>query len=597
MDIKRRDVLKGAAATAATKAVAAPALLTPTPSYAQQVDAAKKWIDNEFQPSTLTKDQQMAEMEWFIKAAQPFKGMQVSTASEILGIHEYESKTLTKAFAEITGIKVNHELMDEGLIVDKIEVEIQSGKPIYDFWMNDSDFIGTHPRYNDIMGGRLADFMAVDAKEITTPNLDLNDFIGFSFATFTDGKLYQLPDQQFANLYWFRYDWFQRPELKSAFKQKFGYDLGVPVNWSAYEDIADFFTNTVKTIDGERVYGHMDYGKKDPSLGWRFTDAWLSMAGNGDKGLPNGKPVDEWGIRMEAGVPRGSSIPRGGDANGPAAVYALTKFVEWLKKYAPPEAAGMDFLEAGAVPAHRPTAPPIFWYSAFTAALSKPDLPVMNKDGTPKWRMAPSPHGAYWKDGMKLGYQDVGCWTFLKYAPKENIKGGWLYAQFCVSKTVTLKKSVTSLHLIRDSDIWHQAMTDLAPKVGGWVEFYRSPARKLWTPTGVNVPEYGKLAQVWWQNVSKAISGEATPQQAMDGLARDQDAIMARLEKSGAQGKLGPKMNEERDPEYWYAQAEKDGNLAPQRKLANEKPPGETVDYDELLKTWTQTAQPPKKKS
>ena len=72
---------------------------------------------------------------------------------------------------------------------------------------------------------------------------------------------------------------------------------------------------------------------------------------------------------------------------------------------------------------------------------------------------------------------------------------------------------------------------------------------------------------------------------------------MTRLEKSGAQGKLGPKMNEERDPEYWYAKAEKDGNLSPQRKLANEKPPGETVDYDELLKTWTQTAQPPKKKS
>ena len=111
------------------------------------------------------------------------------------------------------------------------------------------------------------------------------------------------------------------------------------------------------------------------------------------------------------------------------------------------------------------------------------------------------------------------------------------------------------------------------------------------------MPEYGKLAQVWWQNVSKAISGEATPQQAMDGLARDQDAIMTRLEKSGAQGKLGPKMNEERDPEYWYAKAEKDGNLSPQRKLANEKPPGETVDYDELLKTWTQTAQPPKRRA
>ena len=83
MDIKRRDVLKGAGTAAAAVAVGAPALLTPTVSYAQQVDAAKKWIDNEFQPSTLSKDQQMAEMEWFIKASAPFKGMQVSTASEI----------------------------------------------------------------------------------------------------------------------------------------------------------------------------------------------------------------------------------------------------------------------------------------------------------------------------------------------------------------------------------------------------------------------------------------------------------------------------------------------------------------------------------
>jgi glycerol transport system substrate-binding protein len=273
MDVKRRDVLKGAAAATAAAAVGAPALLTPTPSYAQQLDAAKKWVDSEFQPSTLTKEQQMAEMEWFVKASQPFKGAKVSCASEILGIHEYESKTLTKAFAEITGIQVNHEMMDEGLIVDKIEVEIQSGRPIYDFWMNDSDFIGTHPRYNDIVGGSLTDFMANEGKEITNPNLDLSDFIGLSFATFTDGKVYQLPDQQFANLYWFRYDWFSRPDIKAGFKKQFGYELGVPVNWSAYEDIAEYFTNTVKEVDGQRVYGHMDYGKKDPSLGWRFTDA------------------------------------------------------------------------------------------------------------------------------------------------------------------------------------------------------------------------------------------------------------------------------------------------------------------------------------
>ena len=150
--------------------------------------------------------------------------------------------------------------------------------------------------------------MAGEGKDVTLPTLDVDDFIGKSFTTGPDGKLYQLPDQQFANLYWFRYDWFTDPQLKDEFKKaKYGYELGVPVNWSAYEDIADFFTNDVKEIDGVRVYGHMDYGKKDPSLGWRFTDAWLSMAGVGDKGIPNGLPVDEWGIRVEGCRPVGSS--------------------------------------------------------------------------------------------------------------------------------------------------------------------------------------------------------------------------------------------------------------------------------------------------
>jgi hypothetical protein len=75
------------------------------------------------------------------------------------------------------------------------------------------------------------------------------------------------------------------------------------------------------------------------------------MAGAGDKGLPNGLPVDEWGIRVEGCSPVGSSVERGGATNGPAAVYATTKYVDWLRKYAPPEAQGMTFSEAGPVPA------------------------------------------------------------------------------------------------------------------------------------------------------------------------------------------------------------------------------------------------------
>jgi glycerol transport system substrate-binding protein len=555
------------------------------------MEEARRWIDSEFQPSTLSKDEQLKEMEWFVNAAKPFAGQEINVVSETITTHEYEARTLAKAFSEITGIKLTHDLIQEGDVVEKIQTQMQSGRNIYDAWVNDSDLIGTHFRYKQAIA--LDDWMAGEGKDVTSPTLDIADFIGKSFTTAPDGKMYQLPDQQFANVYWFRYDWFQRPEFKEKFKAKYGYDLGVPVNWSAYEDIAEFFTNDVKEVDGVKVFGHMDYGRKDPSLGWRFTDAWLSMAGNGDKGIPNGLPVDEWGIRMEGCRPVGSSVDRGGDTNGAAAVYSITKYLDWMKKYAPPQAQGMNFSESGPVPAQGNIAQQIFWYTAFTADMVKPGLPVVNADGTPKWRMAPSPHGSYWKDGMKLGYQDAGSWTLLKSTPVDRRKAAWLYAQFVTSKTVSLKKSHVGLTFIRESDIWHPSMTERAPKLGGLVEFYRSPARVQWTPTGNNVPDYPKLAQLWWQNIGDAASGAKTPQQAMDALAAAQDDVLTRLERANVQGECGPKMNPKTSAEDWIKKAAAAGTIAPQPKLANEKPKGETVDYDTLIKSWP--ASPPKR--
>ncbi|MDX2494518.1 MAG: ABC transporter substrate-binding protein [Desulfuromusa sp.] len=551
-----------------------------TTSASADMTAAKKWVDNEFQPSTLSKAEQMKEMEWFINAAKPFKGMKIKVVSETIPTHEYESKVLTKAFEEITGIKVTHDLIQEGDVIEKLQTQMQSGENIFDAYINDSDLIGTHWRYGYVVN--LTDWMSGEGKDVTLPTLDIDDFMGKSFTTAPDGKLYQLPDQQFANLYWFRYDWFSRADLKAQFKKLYGYELGVPVNWSAYEDIAEFFSEHVKEIDGKAIYGHMDYGKKAPDLGWRFTDAWLSMAGAGDKGIPNGKPVDEWGIRVDKNDrPVGASVSRGGATNGPAAKYSLRKYMEWLRKYAPPGALGMDFYQSLPSLAKGNVAQQIFWYTAFTASMVEKGTPVVNDDGTPKWRMAPSPHGPYWEEGMKLGYQDCGSWTLMKSTPVDRRKAAWLFAQFAVSKSVSLKKAHVGLTPIRDSDIRDESFTKRAPELGGLVEFYRSPARVAWTPTGTNVPDYPKLAQLWWQNIGEAVAGEVTVDTAMNNLAREQDKILIRLARSKSQGNIGPLMNKERDEAYWLNQPG-----APKAKLANEKPQGETVNYDDLIKAW-----------
>ena len=553
-------------------------LLSTIATSSADVEDAERWLP-EFQPSTLDLEQQLAEMQWFIDAARPFAGMEIKVVSETITTHEYEAQVLAKAFTEITGIQVTHDLIGEGDVVEKLQTQMQSGENIYDAYVNDSDLIGTHFRYQQVRN--LSDWMASEASDVTSPTLDLEDFIGISFTTGPDGKIYQLPDQQFANLYWFRYDWFTDPDLKQQFSDKYGYELGVPVNWSAYEDIAEFFSNDVGEIDGQTVYGHMDYGKKDPSLGWRFTDAWLSMAGAGDKGIPNGLPVDEWGLRVDGCRPVGSTVERGGATDGPAAVYSVTKYVDWLQRYAPPEAAGMVFSEAGPVPAQGNIAQQIFWYTTFTADMVLPGLPVMNDDGTPKWRMAPSPHGAYWEEGQKLGYQDTGAWTLMKSTPVDRAKAAWLYAQFVTSKTVSLKKSHVGLTIIRDSDIRHESFSERSVELGGLVEFYRSPARVQWTPTGTNVPDYPRLAQLWWQNIGDASSGAKTPQEALTALAVAQERLMQRLERADVLGECGPRLNEPQSREYWLSQPG-----APKPKLANEKPQGITIDYDELVSSW-----------
>ena len=542
------------------------------------MDEAKEFLDSEIGDlSTLSRADQEAEMQWFIDAAKPFDGMEIKVVSETITTHEYESKVLAPAFTAITGIKITHDLIGEGDVVEKLQTQMQSGENIYDAYINDSDLIGTHWRYQQAR--ILTDWMEGEGKDVTNPNLDLDDFIGKSFTTAPDGKLYQLPDQQFANLYWFRYDWFTDPDIMAEFKEKYGYDLGVPVNWSAYEDIAEFFTG--RDIDGVEVYGSMDYGKKDPSLGWRYTDAWMSMAGMGDKGEPNGLPVDEWGIRVnENSQPVGACMARGGAANSPAAVYAVEKAIEWLNKYSPPSAMGMTFSEAGPVPGQGNIAQQMFMYTTFVAPLVD-SAEVMNEDGTPKWRLAPSPHGVYWEDGMKVGYQDVGSWTLMKSTPEDRAKAAWLYAQFVTSKTVDVKKSHVGLTFIRESTIQHDSFSERAAKLGGLVEFYRSPDRVRWSPTGTNVPDYPKLAQLWWQNIGDAMSGAKSAQDALDSLCSDMERVMERLERAGIQGDLGPVMNEEKDAEEWLSM-----EGSPKPAIENEREEPKTVSYDELVASW-----------
>ena len=87
-------------------------------------------------------------------------------------------RSLTKAFEEITGIKVNHQILGEGEVVQAVQTQMQTNRNLYDAYINDSDLIGTHSRLQSAVN--LTDWMAGEGKDVTNPGLDLDDFIGKS---------------------------------------------------------------------------------------------------------------------------------------------------------------------------------------------------------------------------------------------------------------------------------------------------------------------------------------------------------------------------------------------------------------------------------
>jgi glycerol transport system substrate-binding protein len=103
----------------------------------------------------------------------------------------------------------------------------------------------------------------------------------------------------------------------------------------------------------------------------------------------------------------------------------------------------------------------------------------------------------------------------------------------------------------------------------------------LWSPTGINVPDYPKLAQIWWQQIGDVNSGAFTPQQAMDRLAEEMNLVMSRMEAAdkanNTYGGCGPRLAKPKGAKYWLKQPG-----SPKAKR-NEKPKGKTVPFE---KAW-----------
>jgi glycerol transport system substrate-binding protein len=87
-----------------TSALALTAGLLPVMPAFADMDAATAFLD-EIERSVLSREEQEAEMQWFIDAAEPVPGHGNPVVSETITTHEYEANVLAPAFTAITGIR------------------------------------------------------------------------------------------------------------------------------------------------------------------------------------------------------------------------------------------------------------------------------------------------------------------------------------------------------------------------------------------------------------------------------------------------------------------------------------------------------------
>ena len=212
------------------------------------------------------------------------------------------------------------------------------------------------------------------------PGLDVGDFIGkrrsrpVPTASSTSCRTSSLQTSTGSGK-----DWFNRPgrPCRAQFKEIYGYDLGVPVNWSAYEDIAEFFSVHVQG-DRRRAASMATWttASAHRTSDGEMTDAWLSMAGAGERWtspteFPSTNGAFAW-KRARCNPAGASGQPAAAPQTAPAAVYAIRKWDEWLRQLCSsggPRA--MTSISRCQRLAQGNVAQQIFWYTAFTADMVK----------------------------------------------------------------------------------------------------------------------------------------------------------------------------------------------------------------------------------
>lgn len=324
-----------------------------------------------------------------------------------------------------------------------------------------------------------------------------------------DGKVLSQSMDGDVHTYTYRIDLFEDPKEKEAFKVKYGYDLAVPHTWKQYLDIAEFFQRPDKGL-----WGTAEAFRRGGQQFWFFFSHAAAYTNHPDH--PGSMFFDP--DTMDAQI------------NNPGWVKGLEEYIR-ASKLAPPNALNFSFGEVNAAVAGGQVAESIGWGDTGVIAADPKQSKIAGKVGsailpgsaeiwnykTKSWDKFP--------EVVFSPFMAFGGWQIGVASSTKNKEAAWSFIQTLTSPEVSGQAVVTGgtgvnpyrLSHVTNLANWSKIFSDREAKEYLGAQQASLDAKNV--ALDMRLPGYFSYTEVLEIELSKALAGQSTPQQALDSVA------------------------------------------------------------------------------
>ena len=309
--------------------------------------------------------------------------------------------------------------------------------------------------------------------------------------------------------YTYRIDLFEDEGNKAAFKAKYGYDLAIPQTWDQYLDIAEFFQNDV---DG--VYGTAEAFRRGGQQFWFFFSHAAAYTNHPDH--PGSMFFDP--ETMDAQI------------NNPGWVRGLEEYIR-ASKLAPPAALNFSFGEVNAAFAGGQVAESIGWGDTGVIAADPEQSTVNGNVGSAVlpsakevWNYVTGQWDSY-DEVLNTPFMAFGGWQAAVPSSSTKQEAAWDFISYLTSPEVSGQATVTGGTGVNPYRISHTTNMERWSAIFSDREAAEYLGAQQASVTADNIaldmrlPGYFSYTEILEIELSKALAGDVTPQEALDAVA------------------------------------------------------------------------------